>query len=101
MAQTIKILGTGCPKCQLLTKVTQEVVTENNLNANIEKVEDIMKIMEYNVMATPALVVNEKVVSKGRIPYKEEILEFITAESKGDSSINKTSDCYSGTDDCC
>ncbi|MEL0455676.1 thioredoxin family protein [Flavobacteriaceae bacterium SZ-1-7] len=101
MTQTIKILGTGCPKCQLLTKATQEVVTENNLNANIEKVEDIMKIMEYNVMATPALVVNEKVVSKGRIPSKQEILEFITDESKEDTSSNKSFSCCCSSDDCC
>jgi small redox-active disulfide protein 2 len=74
MKHTVKILGTGCPKCQNLTKVVKEVIAENQVNASVEKVEDIMDIMQYNVMLTPALVVDEKVVMKGRIPSKEEIL---------------------------
>lgn len=78
MTQTIKILGTGCAKCKSLTKLTEEVVVENNINATVEKVEDIMKIMEYNVMTTPALVMNGKVLIKGRIPSKEELLKLIT-----------------------
>lgn len=78
MTQIIKILGTGCAKCKSLTKLTEEVVSENNINASIEKVEDIMKIMEYNVMSTPALVMNEKILVKGRVPSKEEILRLIS-----------------------
>ncbi|WP_228237499.1 thioredoxin family protein [Allomuricauda sp. M10] len=74
MKHTVKILGTGCPKCQNLTKMVKEVIAENQVNASVEKVEDIMDIMQYNVMLTPALVVDEKVVMKGRIPSKEEIL---------------------------
>ena len=69
----IKILGTGCPKCKTLEKITREVVEQNGFDANITKVEDIMDIMKYNVMSTPALVVNEKVEIKGRIPSAEEI----------------------------
>jgi small redox-active disulfide protein 2 len=57
----IKILGTGCPKCKTLEKITREVVEQNGFNATITKVEDIVDIMMYNVMSTPALVVNEKV----------------------------------------
>ena len=74
MKHTVKILGTGCPKCQNLTKVVKEVIVENQLDASVEKVEDIMDIMQYNVMLTPALVLDEKVVMKGRIPSKEEVL---------------------------
>ncbi|RIV74362.1 thioredoxin family protein [Flagellimonas aequoris] len=77
MKHTVKILGTGCPKCQNLTKVVTEVIAENQLDASVEKVEDIMAIMQYNVMLTPALVVDEKVVMKGRIPSKEEVLDFL------------------------
>ena len=69
----IKILGTGCPKCKTVEKLTREVVEQNGFNATINKVEDIMDIMKYGVMATPAIVVNEKVEIKGRIPSAEEI----------------------------
>lgn len=74
----IKVLGTGCPKCKTLEKTTREVISEMNIEANISKVEDIMKIMEYGVMHTPALVVNEKVVFSGRVPSANEIKELIT-----------------------
>jgi len=74
----IKILGTGCPKCKALEKLTREVVEKNGFNASISKVEDIMDIMKYNVMSTPALVVNEKVEIKGRIPSAEEIKQILS-----------------------
>ncbi|MBN1199306.1 MAG: TM0996/MTH895 family glutaredoxin-like protein [Bacteroidales bacterium] len=73
----IKILGPGCPKCKTLDKLTRNVVEKNGLDATITKVEDIMEIMKYGVMSTPALVVDEKVVIKGRIPSEEEILKAI------------------------
>ncbi len=74
----IKILGTGCPKCKTLETITREVVEQNGFDANITKVEDIMDIMKYNVMSTPALVVNEKVEIKGRIPSAEEIKQVLS-----------------------
>ncbi|EKD31250.1 MAG: redox-active disulfide protein 2 [uncultured bacterium] len=74
----IKILGTGCPKCKALEKLTREVVEKNGFDANITKVEDIMDIMKYNIMTTPALVVNEKVEIKGRIPSAEEIKQILS-----------------------
>lgn len=77
MKATLKILGTGCSKCKTLEKLTTEVVKENNLDADIQKVEDIMQIMNYHIMTTPALVVNEKVIFSGRIPSKSEIKSFI------------------------
>jgi small redox-active disulfide protein 2 len=74
----IKILGPGCPKCKTLEKITREVVEQNGIEATIVKVEDIMQIMKYGVMTTPALVVNEKVEIKGRIPSAEEIKNVLT-----------------------
>jgi small redox-active disulfide protein 2 len=74
----IKILGTGCPKCKSLEKATREVVAQNNIDATITKVEDIIEIMNFNVMTTPALVVNGKVVVKGRIPSNDELKQILT-----------------------
>lgn len=74
----IKILGTGCPKCKFLENMTREVVANNGIDATISKVEDIMEIMQYNVMSTPALVVDGKVRIKGRVPSADEILKVLT-----------------------
>jgi len=74
----IKILGPGCPKCKTLEKMTKEVVEKEGFDADIAKVEDIMAIMNYGVMSTPALVVNEKVEIKGRVPSYEEIKQVLT-----------------------
>ena len=74
----IKILGTGCPKCKALEKVTRDVVAENGLDANVTKVEDIMDIMKYGIMTTPALVIDGKVVMKGHVPSKEEVKQLLT-----------------------
>ncbi len=69
----IKILGTGCAKCQRLEQLTREVASERGIDAEFEHVSDIVKIMEYRIMGTPALVVDEKVVVAGRLPSKDEI----------------------------
>lgn len=69
----IKILGTGCPKCKQTEAVIRQVVDELGLEAQIEKVEDIMKIMTYDVLATPAVVVDEEVKIKGRVPSAGEV----------------------------
>lgn len=74
----IKILGTGCQKCKTLEKITREVVEQNGIDANVTKVEDIYQIMKYGIMTTPALVVDEKVEIKGRIPSAEEIKKVLT-----------------------
>jgi small redox-active disulfide protein 2 len=73
----IKILGTGCARCKNLEKITREVVEQNGFNATITKVEDITEIMKYNIMSTPALVVNEKVEIKGRVPSADEIKQVL------------------------
>lgn len=63
----IKVLGTGCANCKALYATVEKVVNELGIQADIIKEEDLMKIMEYNVMTLPALVINGKVVAKGRI----------------------------------
>ncbi len=79
----IKILGTGCPKCKTLESLTKEVVNENNFEAEISKVEDIMQIMNYGVLSTPGLVINEKVAISGRVPSKDEIKKQIEKHLNG------------------
>jgi len=74
----IKVLGSGCARCKSLEKVTTKAVEELNLDAIVEKVEDIQKIMEYAVMRTPALVINEKVVLSGQVPKIAELKELLT-----------------------
>ena len=74
----IKILGTGCPKCKALEKATINVLAELDIAANVSKVEDIMQIMNYGVISTPALVIDEKVMIKGRVPSENEIKEILT-----------------------
>lgn len=73
----IKILGTGCANCRNLEKATREAVAELHLDATVVKEEDIVKIMSYGVMRTPALVVDEKVVLYGRVPMVNEIKEIL------------------------
>jgi small redox-active disulfide protein 2 len=75
---TIKILGSGCPNCQRLAAVAERAVAGLGVEANIEKVTDYARIMEYNILSTPGLVVNEKLVSSGRIPSEAEITSLIT-----------------------
>jgi small redox-active disulfide protein 2 len=77
MRINLKILGTGCVKCETLGKVTAKVVRENNFDADILKVEDIVQILNYHILSTPALVINEKVVFSGRVPSESEIKSFI------------------------
>lgn len=73
----IKVLGPGCPKCQQTEQLIKEVVAECGVEAQIEKVTDIMKIAGYGVFGTPAVVVDGEVKSVGKIPEKEEIKTWI------------------------
>ena len=73
----IKILGTGCPKCKSMTSVVRDVVSENNIDATIEKVEDIMEFMKFNIMTTPALVIDDVITIKGRVPSKDEVFALL------------------------
>lgn len=75
----IKILGSGCPKCKRTTSLVEEAVKETGVDASVEKVEDIMEIMKYNVLSTPVVVINEEVTIKGRVPSKSEMIALLTS----------------------
>ncbi|MFW5793167.1 MAG: thioredoxin family protein [Bacteroidota bacterium] len=79
----IKILGPGCQKCKTLYKTVTDVVEENSIDAEVVKIEDIVEIMNYNILSTPAMLVDDKVVLKGQTPSKEEILKLISKEIHG------------------
>ncbi len=74
---TIKILGTGCKKCLTLENRVRELVQQNNVDAVVEKVADIKEMINYGIMMTPALVINEKVKSFGIIPKDEQIISWL------------------------
>lgn len=74
---SIKILGSGCAKCKILDAKVQDLITKNNLPVTVTKVEDIIEIMKYGIISTPALVINEKIKSVGNIPNDEQILTWI------------------------
>lgn len=69
----IEILGTGCAKCHKLEELVRETVVTQGISADISRVEDIKKIMDYGVMTTPALVVDGKVKAAGKIPTADQI----------------------------
>lgn len=71
--KTIKILGTGCAKCKQTELIIRETLVELGVSANVEKIEDIEQIMAYDVMSIPALVIDEQVVMRGKVPTKEEV----------------------------
>jgi small redox-active disulfide protein 2 len=76
---TIKVLGTGCANCKKLEAITRQSVSTLGIEADVIKVTEYPEIMKYNIMSTPGLVINEKVVSAGRIPSQAEITTFITS----------------------
>ncbi|AAM72950.1 MAG TPA: thioredoxin family protein [Chlorobaculum sp.] len=78
----IKILGTGCAKCNQLTDAVKAVIAAENIEAEVQKVEDMQQIVSYGVMSTPGLVVDGKVVCSGRIPSGDELREMLTAAPK-------------------
>ncbi len=73
----IKVLGTGCSKCKATYETVNKVVKENNINATVTKVEDIMEIMKYNVMNMPAIVIDGKIVLSGKTPGEKEIKNLL------------------------
>lgn len=73
----IKILGSGCENCKRLEQITRKVVETLGLEAEIEKVTDYKEIMKYPILSTPGLVINEKLVSAGRIPSERQIIDWL------------------------
>ena len=74
---TVKILGTGCAKCKRLEEKVRTVIIVNSINGEVEKVTDLDEIMKFNIMRTPGLVINDKLVSSGVIPKDEDILKWL------------------------
>ncbi|MFC2137434.1 thioredoxin family protein [Bacteroidota bacterium] len=73
----IKVLGTGCSRCKILEKATIQAVKELELNVEVEKIEDIQKIMEYGILSMPGLVINGKIALTGQVPKIEELKTII------------------------
>lgn len=94
----IKILGTGCPKCKLLEQTTKDAINQLWIQADIIKVEDIESILEYDLMATPGLVVDEKVIMTGKVPSVEELVNILPnlANINEDNNIQKSWGCSCG-----
>jgi small redox-active disulfide protein 2 len=76
---TVKILGSGCANCKKLEALARQAAAQLSVDANFVKVTDYADIMAYNVMSTPGLVINEKLVSAGRIPSPAEITSWLTS----------------------
>lgn len=74
---SVKVLGPGCKKCQTLEAKVKELVTKNNIDAVVEKVTDIQEMMNYGIMMTPGLIINEKVKSFGVIPKDDQIINWL------------------------
>lgn len=73
----IKILGTGCPKCKLLEQTVRDFIAQENIEAEVVKVQNMEDIMNYDIMSLPWIVVDEKLVMSGKIPSKEELKNIL------------------------
>lgn len=80
---TIKVLGSGCANCKKLESIAKQAVSKLGVDAEVIKVTEYPEIMKYNVMSTPGLVINEKVVSTGRVPSEAEITSLLTTALMG------------------
>ena len=74
---TIKVLGSGCANCKRVEQIAHKVVSDMSIEAEVIKVTDYNDIMSYNVLSTPGLVINEKLVSSGRIPTPAEVTTWL------------------------
>jgi small redox-active disulfide protein 2 len=77
----IEVLGTGCAKCANLMNVVKQAIAKSSKFVQLEKVEDVVKIMEYQVLSTPALVIDGKVVSSGKVLSLDEVLDLLNTKS--------------------
>lgn len=76
----VKVLGSGCKKCQTLEAKVRELVSANNIEATVEKITDINEMLNYGIMMTPGLVINEEVKSVGIIPKDDQLIKWINGE---------------------
>lgn len=74
----IKVLGSGCANCKRVEQIVRKIITDMGIEAEVVKVTEYAEIMAYNVMSTPGLVINEKIVSTGRIPAPAEVTTWLT-----------------------
>ncbi len=74
---TIRVLGSGCPTCNELERMVINILAEENIDADYQKITDIKKFAEYGVMQTPALIINGKIISKGKLPAKTTLAHWI------------------------
>ncbi len=79
----IKILGTGCPNCNKLEEEIKKAVTNLGVEADFEKVTDYQRIMEFDILSTPGLVINDQVVSSGKIPSQPELVSMLADAMEG------------------
>ncbi|WP_302451959.1 thioredoxin family protein [Phocaeicola coprocola] len=73
----VKVLGLGCAKCKTTFQVIEKVIKENNLDVKLTKVDDIMEMMSYNIMTTPAVVVDGEVKMKGQVPSESDVKRLL------------------------
>lgn len=78
MSTVIKVLGTGCSKCLLLEKNVRAVVADMKMDAEVIKIDDIQEIINYGVLMTPGLVINEEIKSTGRVPSDKDLKELFS-----------------------
>lgn len=78
----IKVIGKGCPNCEKLEQLCNEVIKEENLEAQVEKVTDVNEFADYGVIMTPGLVVNDKLLSQGKIPVKNTLAKWLNDQEK-------------------
>ena len=88
----IKVLGSGCSKCKKTFAVVEKVVESNGVDADLSKVEDIEEIMRYNIMSTPAIVIDGKVVLKGKVPSEAEVKAILKSLTPAPSPIERGDD---------
>jgi small redox-active disulfide protein 2 len=77
----IKVIGKGCPNCEKLEQLCHEVIKEENLDAQVEKVTDVNEFADYGAMMTPGLVVNDKLLSQGKIPVKNTLSKWLNDQA--------------------
>jgi len=79
----IKVVGSGCPNCQKLEELCRAIVNENNIDAEIEKITDVNQFAELGILMTPGLLLNNKLMSSGKIPAKSTLTHWIiTADNR-------------------